>query len=583
MLAHKTTGRISLFAGSLLLLCAALMATSKAGAQSTSTPTVQVLQIVPNDDSVQITVAPVAGAADYRVYDVTVPQQKKYSGGSLTIEWNGVNPATGANLMIEAVDALGPYAPHKLNPDGSGCIAGMTGCPCCQSAGAHSTCKCPASINGHGDPGNTPNVVASFGPFHVTTAPRSLSGQQAFFDNFGTPEAFTPVSPNPQILSYQLGSYYQYNSRNWIAGFYRQRSEDADIFVDHRHLMTINADGLYVAYASVALEPRAAADISGGNMIHATWEVDSHFAEDLRRWCDLVVAPDGQPLTDAAVMDAVWFQHPLGTLTQAVAFHTDAVNALVFDWLPNGGAPQQVGSFGRSLWNYTPVLNDTQTSLDFRHRFDAYLSATHVKLLEEGKVLIDQDLPQPLAFKKLRLYFISQLYHSALMLQELQQDFSYETYWIDRTPYIDERHWDNMGFEVLPAATMSLVPGVTTSGSAVVWGDEVNNGTDFGIQVNASLASGAPSGTIQMVWPGNAVTEPVDTLTFTSPLEATAAGPWTWNGQPCRINLSLLSAKLAPPNGAVGWVVTDLNGNTIANSGAPGQLANGIVSIAAIH
>ncbi|HZS88750.1 MAG TPA: hypothetical protein VFE42_14850, partial [Chloroflexota bacterium] len=36
----------------------------------------------------------------------------------------------------------------------------------------------------------------------------------------------------------------------------------------------------------------------------------------------------------------------------------------------------------------------------------------------------------------------------------LKSSAPWETYWLNYFPHSDERHWDNMGFEVLPASAV---------------------------------------------------------------------------------------------------------------------------------
>ena len=62
--------------------------------------------------------------------------------------------------------------------------------------------------------------------------------------------------------------------------------------------------------------------------------------------------------------------------------------------------------------------------------------------------------------------FYHYIYHSGADRTEIMNGFiaPYPTYWINYRPYSDERHWDNMGFEVvdnlpgLPAVAEDSVP-----------------------------------------------------------------------------------------------------------------------------
>ena len=69
---------------------------------------------------------------------------------------------------------------------------------------------------------------------------------------------------------------------------------------------------------------------------------------------------------------------------------------------------------------------------------------------EDGIKITEHDLPQPLPFDVAKVYFSHYHYHSALEVQELALYAPWEAYWRNTFPYSDERHWDNMGFEVFP-------------------------------------------------------------------------------------------------------------------------------------
>src|SRR5262249_40566522 len=87
---------------------------------------------------------------------------------------------------------------------------------------------------------------------------------------------------------------------------------------------------------------------------------------------------------------------------------------------------------------------------DNRHRFDIYLSQTHIKVYEEGRLSVDWALPAALTFTKMDVMYVQQLYHTANETVELHKTYlAKELLWRDRTPFTDHRHWDNMGFEVL--------------------------------------------------------------------------------------------------------------------------------------
>ncbi len=49
------------------------------------------------------------------------------------------------------------------------------------------------------------------------------------------------------------------------------------------------------------------------------------------------------------------------------------------------------------------------------------------------------------------MYFAHYVYHSTNDRQDLIRYSPENSYWINHRPFADERHWDNMGFQVLNA------------------------------------------------------------------------------------------------------------------------------------
>jgi len=102
----------------------------------------------------------------------------------------------------------------------------------------------------------------------------------------------------------------RFESAKWIVEAYHcsDRLDEIKVFTDHRHLMTVLADGgktwdssvtppKFVggqAYATLSLRPKASADISGGKVLHVTGEWDSHSGG--RRWQDVFITPQGDAL-----------------------------------------------------------------------------------------------------------------------------------------------------------------------------------------------------------------------------------------------------------------------------------------------
>ena len=94
-------------------------------------------------------------------------------------------------------------------------------------------------------------------------------------------------------------------------------------------------------------------------------------------------------------------------------------------------------------------LNRTWQGLDRRVQFDLYVSKNRVVVIEDGYLVADSPLPVDFPFDEINVNFTHLIYHT---LNEIQEQRTYapdNSYWINFRPFADERHWDNMGFEVL--------------------------------------------------------------------------------------------------------------------------------------
>ena len=421
---------------------------------------VQVTSVVPGDDSVLVSFAAVPGAADYRVYDTAHPATVKYSGGSLSIQMNGLDPA-GATLVVEAVDKLGPFQT----------MDGMAGPGAMQMDGMHE------AINGQGDPSNVPVVLASSVPFAVSPEPETLAGSQTFFDTFRGEQPLAAL-PLPAL---QPGTFYgdpnqygAYANDKWTVRNYGGDLKNTKIFFMGSHFMDTLYDGgtpgtnqpLHNNNASLVMMPNAVADISGGKVLHVTFEVDAHM--DGRRWCDVFVGAAGDTLVDPGKFSDFSGRRP--TLSGKLfrwEIHNDAHSMEVFPGVQpdaqsdavylthqeSGVGPDSFGICARSgAWCAVP-FNGTAGDLDKRHRFDLYLSQTRAVVMEQGLVVKDASFPAgvTLPFSRCQVYFVHQLYHTANDRPELLDYDPADSYWINNRPHADERHWDNMGFSVLDA------------------------------------------------------------------------------------------------------------------------------------
>ncbi len=440
---------------------AAVTVAMPSGPPSAVSGTVQVTGVDANDDSATISFEAVPGALDYRVYDTAHPGTVKYSGGSLSIEMNGLDPVAGASLVVEAVDKLGPFQT----------MDGMAGPGAMQMDGMHQ------AINGQGDPSNIPIVLARSAPVAVTLSPRSLAGAQAFFDNFRNEPALAP-QPLPALVP---NTFYgdpqcfdEFANANWTVRDYGGDLKDTKIFFMGNHFMDTLYDGgtpgssvpMHNNNASLVMMPNTIADISGGRVLHVTFEVDPHM--DGRRWCDVFVGAAGDTLVDPGkfadftgrrpTLSGKLFRWEIQDNDHALSLfpgvQPDAYSDIVhLTHEESGVGPDSFGICARSgPWCQIP-WNGTPGDLDKRHRFDLYLSQNRAVIMEQGQVVKDAVFPAgvTLPFSKCQVYFVHQLYHTANDRPELLNYSPGDSYWINNRPFADERHWDNCGESVLDA------------------------------------------------------------------------------------------------------------------------------------
>jgi hypothetical protein len=424
---------------------------------------VKVTGVRSNDDSAIVFYEAVPGARDYRVYDPARPTFVKYSGGNTSVEWNGINPATGVTLVVEALDKMGPY--QKMDGDlGPGGMDHATGAP-------------RAEINGQGDPSNVPIVLAKSAPFGVTCRPRTMDGEQVFFDTFRNSSPFVPAPVPSPLWEANRNNVGAVQNDKWLIYNVMGDLLTSRVFAMSGHFMDTLYDGgtpgtndpLHQNNAALLMQPKQYADISGGRVLHVTFEVDSHF--NGRRWCDVIVAGADDTLVNPGKF---WETNMMPTLSANIfrweihaRHHTaqrflgknaagEIIGVPLFDQV-SGVGPDSFGLPARLTWDNIPTWNGTSQDLDRRHRFDLYLSRDRFQVWEEGTLIKDKQLPAgtELPFTRAAVYFLHAAYHTDLDRQELIE-YTTSNYWIHHRPFADERHWDNMGFSVVNEFPTSL-------------------------------------------------------------------------------------------------------------------------------
>ena len=509
--------RILLIALPLLILFAGV-------SHAAPTRQVQITSVAVNYDSVKVDFAPVPGAKDYRIFEASNPRDVKYAGvwhldapsgqhfavdgdghpllppkveqngpnrsgpghidiPALEVEWNGLMPHQPTTLVVEAVNQIGP-APREnctckpasgtvrgaLDPSGRYSLMPMYGSNAGPIDGPGGSVW-EFATNGQGPSSDRPAAVARSLPFVVTatghpTLPSSADSTQVFFDSFPDQEqmAIRRVGPVDAVLGKE-----KFLMGRWTIQYDGADTLDSYPFVMNNHFMDVLFDGgtpntnmpLHNNHSLMAMSPDQFADFSGERILHITMEVDGHV--DGRRWVGFALAPANDPIETWYPSDNV----PINKTDRAffVEIHNNVVTANLYAGRRQNGFDNHISiaaAAGQGNYMGYRLVGDCQygRGLDNRSRFDLYVSEKHFAVFEDGRKIYDYNFPTPLPFAKAKIYYTHYLYHTGNEILELRQYTPCETFWIADMPWSAERHWDNMGLEVLPAG-----------GASSGWGD----------------------------------------------------------------------------------------------------------------
>jgi len=395
---------------------------------------------------------------------------------STEIEWNNLEDGKRHTLVIQALDRLGPapsgnlyddklaprggqqamrHAPGIVMQSGNGMLGSDEG----------DTPNGLTSINGQGPATNAPQIIAQSQPFvaqadaTVRPLPSRPDAVQSLLETFGNDEAASlkqvgPVDPSNGVMTYTLNA----GAPNaWGIQYLGADTRDSMPMIEHGHFMDTLFDGgtpgtnnpLHNNHAVMALSPDQTADLSGGKLLHLTMEVDAH--ESPRRWVAFNLAPANDPFTNWYTVNSPINTSDHGLFVQLFpgVATADVYNGPTSSTNPAPADNHFWGAAGQSpYWTYRYAhFGGNGIALDNRSRFDLFLTTTRLALFEDGQLVAQSTIPGGLPFDKAKVYFTHYLYHTANDINELP---AYETYWHNSFPYSDERHWDNMGFEVLP-------------------------------------------------------------------------------------------------------------------------------------
>jgi hypothetical protein len=238
--------------------------------------------------------------------------------------------------------------------------------------------------------------------------------------------------------------------------------------------------GTDVTFASLAMTPTQVANMGPGTILHQTMEVDNHNLDD--KWMAFDVVPASDPLQS-------WEPDLHRANNQAQALFVDMLEHRMDVRIFNGSTTASFTSMPVALGQmYVPTdLMPDGKGFDDRSRFDIFISQTHMALFEDNYLVFQQDIPasaMPWFNGALKSYFVHYEYHSDNGLHFLRWEevggryecYPMNAYWFNDPvhglatgdtacgtayppgygfPYSDERHWDNMGFEVIPPSATS--------------------------------------------------------------------------------------------------------------------------------
>lgn len=527
-MAIRTTRKMMLAATILLFLMAnnlvVLPLTSPVAA---ALPQVTIQGVATDSSSVKVYFLPVPGAQDYRIYDVSDPHTVKYAGmwhmdaqqgsspwytftlnadgspayplqaanngvgGSVhvdtpatQVEWN-LTDTQPHTLVVQAVNALGPLPKgnlynNSLSSSGTPLYALYPQTDTMLGSNDGLTPDGNTSINGQGPYTDNPQVIAQSAPFTVQAnasyapIPSSSDAVQTFYDTFDSSEASslvktaTVASTNDMTYTLDNGD----RQKGWNIRFANADINDSMPMIDRNHFMDLLFDGttpgnagpLHTAFSSMAMTPQSFPDISGGKMLHMTMEVDGHLVPQTRRYLGFDIAPSNDPLQSWVESNGnlnntnqSLFVNLFANYCQ-VNRHTGPTTSISLDSTTMQEPVDGIGCSRLVNWGNGRGYDD-------RNRFDLFLTTNYLALFEDGQLWTQGAISPSLPFTSLSVDFVHYLYHSYDAVGDTQAQNPGETYPITGFAFSDERHWDNMGWEVLPA---NDVP----SGSD--WSDLVN-------------------------------------------------------------------------------------------------------------
>lgn len=418
------------------------------------------------------------------------------------IEWNGLLDGAQHTLVVQAVDAIGPAPQHNLYPfpccDPSNALwppAGMLG------SNKGPTADGNTSTNGQGPYTNAPKVIAQSQPFVVsadqayTPLGKIAGASQQFLDTFDQSEAGSVQKVSQDACGGDAFNNHGHSlwtiGNKWNLLIKSADFTDTMPFISNAHFMDMLFDGGDnkagcgpgdTTYSSLSMSPQKPLDMTAGGIVHLTMEVDAH--QSFRRWLAFNLSPANDQIQGFGSGGG-----PVNNGNNALFFETKAAGSTLSIF--NNSTTPVTATCGQPVLPETHMTNGR--GLDDRSKLDFFVSKTHYAFFQDDSLVCQGDLAAPIAWfnQPLSTYFTHYLYHSDADIADMRQfvlsggTFAYplNSYWFNDPqagtaasadsagiayppgygfPHSDERHWDNMGFEAVPATSdfASFMPAV---------------------------------------------------------------------------------------------------------------------------
>jgi hypothetical protein len=366
-------------------------------------------------------------------------------------------------------------------------------------------------LNGHGkgtvlaSPGDpAPPRVLARTTVRVTTAGKATPRTADFFEDFdgtsGPIVASGTVTAGGRV--YKEGR--RFSNSKWDYFLYNDHENAGQITEERGILNVVLPDWGQGVFASMIGVPRRPAAMSATKYLHFTWEVESNPTP--RRYWWIAICGAGAP---GQTFDAQ--QHLAGNLIQTPFFYeSDARNTSLEGWnclqfFPRDGWPFDLGpgfprtesdilvmvnhadagvrdsvvnvspaqyppAIAPAAWfrqqdgagNLGPAILDDAMFISPRTRFDGYLKRDRLVLYVNGKQRLCNDFPtNALTMAEAAVGFGQVLYHSSAERMEFSRDFDMRTgqrYYLENGAYVDQREWDNVGYEESVGAPSDFDP-----------------------------------------------------------------------------------------------------------------------------